>query len=83
MRVSRGVQGDGIAVHLKTDDRERANRYVFAGRIERMKGIDILLQAWKQIENTQGEKSPELIVCGMGQNPGHLSCRHNGMRDFR
>ena len=47
-------------------ERERISQYVFAGRIERLKGIDILFRAWKQIENSQEERSPKLIVCGTG-----------------
>ena len=40
----------------------RNNQFVFAGRLDKLKGIDILLKAWKQM----GEKAPRLIVCGTG-----------------
>ena len=40
----------------------RANQFVFAGRLEKIKGIDFLLEAWKQM----GGKAPKLIICGVG-----------------
>lgn len=42
--------------------KNRKNRYIFAGRLDRLKGIDFLLNTWKMM----GEKAPELIVCGTG-----------------
>ena len=41
---------------------ERENQFVFVGRLDKLKGMDILLNAWKQM----GEKAPKLIVCGTG-----------------
>lgn len=41
---------------------KRENRYIFAGRLDKLKGIDYLLKAWKQM----GDKAPKLIVCGTG-----------------
>ena len=41
---------------------ERENQFVFAGRLDKLKGIDLLLQAWKEL----GKKAPKLIVCGTG-----------------
>lgn len=40
----------------------RDNQFVFAGRLDRLKGIDILLEAWKYM----GKTAPKLIVCGTG-----------------
>lgn len=40
----------------------RPNQYIFAGRLDKLKGINILFEAWKQI----GESAPTLIVCGTG-----------------
>lgn len=40
----------------------RKNQYVYAGRLDRLKGIDLLFNAWKEM----GQKAPELIVCGTG-----------------
>lgn len=39
---------------------ERKNYFLFAGRLERIKGITVLLEAWKEI------KDSELILCGTG-----------------
>ena len=42
---------------------------MYVGRLEKQKGIDVLLQAWKQIEQvefTQGKNTPNLIICGVG-----------------
>ena len=43
-------------------EQERLDQFVFAGRLDKLKGIDILFEAWK----TMGQKSPLLIVCGTG-----------------
>lgn len=42
---------------------ERIDRFVFAGRLEKLKGIDILLNAWKSI----GNPAPKLLICGTGE----------------
>lgn len=41
---------------------QRVNQIIFVGRIEKLKGVDILLQAWKLI----GTSGPRLIMCGIG-----------------
>ncbi len=41
---------------------ERGNHFVFVGRLEELKGIDVLLEAWK----TLNDKSYKLIICGYG-----------------
>lgn len=43
-------------------EKERKNQFVFAGRLDRLKGIDSLFKAWKLI----GKELPKLIVCGTG-----------------
>lgn len=45
-----------VPVHQRTDS------FVFVGRLEKLKGVDILLQAWKLL----GQDAPELILCGTG-----------------
>ncbi|MDO5424820.1 MAG: glycosyltransferase [Eubacteriales bacterium] len=40
----------------------RKNQFVFAGRLDKLKGIDILFEAWKRM----GDTAPELVVCGTG-----------------
>lgn len=42
----------------------RENQIVFAGRLEKLKGIDVLLQAWQLLE-AQGT-TQQLIICGTG-----------------
>lgn len=42
--------------------RQRHNQFIFVGRIDELKGIDILFEAWKQM----GISAPKLIVCGIG-----------------
>ena len=39
---------------------ERENRFVFAGRLDKIKGIDVLFEAWKHVDNSI------LTVCGTG-----------------
>lgn len=41
---------------------ERKDQFVFAGRLDKLKGIDLLLQAWKEM----GVNAPKLIMCGTG-----------------
>lgn len=42
--------------------KKRKDQFVFAGRLDELKGIEILLEAWKKMGNT----APTLIVCGTG-----------------
>ena len=43
-------------------EESRENQFVFAGRLDKLKGIDILFEAWK----IMGDTAPKLIVCGTG-----------------
>jgi glycosyltransferase involved in cell wall biosynthesis len=43
-------------------EKERENQFVFAGRLDKLKGIDLLFEAWKLM----GENAPKLVVCGTG-----------------
>lgn len=43
-------------------EEQRKEQFVFAGRLDKLKGIDILLKAWMQM----GEKAPHLVICGTG-----------------
>lgn len=48
---------------------KRKNQIVFAGRMEKLKGLDVMLSAWKQM----GNDAPPLIICGKG--PMETWCR--------
>lgn len=41
---------------------KREDQFIFAGRLDKLKGVDILFEAWKQM----GADAPKLIVCGIG-----------------
>lgn len=41
---------------------ERKNQYLFAARLDELKGIKELLEAWKEL----GDAAPKLLVCGSG-----------------
>ncbi len=41
---------------------KRKDQFVFAGRLDELKGIDVLFKAWKKM----GASAPKLIVCGTG-----------------
>lgn len=43
-------------------EEQRKKQFIFAGRLDELKGVDILLEAWKQM----GPDAPKLIVCGIG-----------------
>ncbi len=40
----------------------RPDQFIYVGRLDELKGIKILFEAWKQM----GEQAPKLIVCGTG-----------------
>ncbi len=42
---------------------DRKRQVVYAGRVEKIKGIDLVLQAWMKL----GDKAPKLIICGSGE----------------
>lgn len=41
---------------------QRTNQFIFAGRLEELKGVNVLLEAWKLL----GKEAPKLIICGTG-----------------
>ena len=41
---------------------KRKNQCIYVGRLEEIKGIDVLLEAWKLL----GDAAPELLMCGKG-----------------
>lgn len=43
-------------------EKDKKNQFVFAGRLDKLKGIDLLFEAWR----VMGEEAPKLIVCGTG-----------------
>ena len=45
-----------------TPELERQDRFLFAARLEDMKGIRVLLEAWRLL----GANGPELLICGSG-----------------
>ena len=59
-------RGGELGYPVKTEEEKRKSQYVFVGRVEKLKGIDILLQAWKQVEFIYGGGSPKLVICGIG-----------------
>ena len=53
-----------------TEDRYQATDFLYVGRFRKVKGIDYLLQAWKSIDHSNGEK---LHLVGSGHElPEHL-----------
>lgn len=48
---------------------KRENQFIFAGRMDKLKGIDILFEAWRQM----GATASKLIVCGTG--PMEVWCK--------
>lgn len=41
---------------------KRKNQFIFAGRLDKLKGVEILFKAWKEM----GTSAPKLVVCGTG-----------------
>lgn len=48
---------------------KRADQFIFVGRLEKLKGVDVLLRAWKMM----GDSAPKLLLCGNG--PMEQRCR--------
>ena len=51
---------ESIGKYIPED--QRKNQFVFVGRLDKLKGIDTLFNAWEK----SGERAPKLIVCGTG-----------------
>ena len=43
-------------------EESRLNQVIYAGRLDKLKGVDVLLAAWKRM----GPDAPRLILCGTG-----------------
>ena len=57
------VKPKSVSLPEKTDPQNmRKNQFVYVGRLEEIKGMDVLLGAWKCL----GDDAPELYVCGRG-----------------
>lgn len=60
------IKGENIFVKPNFMDAKgeacERNGFLFAGRIDKLKGIDVLIEAWKLM----GEKAPCLTICGTG-----------------
>lgn len=41
----------------------RKKQIIYAGRLEKIKGVDLMFQAWMKL----GDKAPKLVVCGSGE----------------
>lgn len=41
---------------------KRKHQFIYVGRLEKIKGVEVLLKAWKYL----GEDAPELLMCGKG-----------------
>ncbi len=45
---------------------ERHNEFAYVGRLDKLKGIELLFNAWKQLEEKEPEFDSRLVVCGTG-----------------
>lgn len=43
-------------------EERRKAQFVFAGRLDKLKGIDVLFEVWRRM----GDTAPKLVVCGIG-----------------
>ena len=55
---------DSAAASLPLERRE--NRFIYAGRLDELKGLRVLLEAWRLL----GPDAPKLLVCGTGPMEG-------------
>lgn len=58
-------------------EQQRREQYIYAGRLDRMKGVEVLLKAWQHM----GPSAPKLLVCGTGplEDWCRTFVRDNGM----
>ena len=49
-------------IEKKLNSGQRKNQMIYVGRLEEIKGVDILLKAWEIL----GQNAPQLIMCGIG-----------------
>lgn len=71
-----------IGCESKTNNgRNRKNQFIYVGRLEKIKGIHILFEAWKQL----GGQAPALVVCGKGEENEwcHRFIEENHLRNIR
>lgn len=54
---------------VKPESKRNPYQFVYVGRLEEIKGISVLMEAWKML----GKEAPELILCGTG--PLEAWCR--------
>lgn len=43
-------------------EEKRLNQFIYAGRLDKLKGVELLLKVWKAM----GKTAPKLIICGIG-----------------
>lgn len=49
-------------ISIDSDKKKAASTYIVIGRLEKLKGIDVILKAWKIL----GSSAPKLVLCGTG-----------------
>lgn len=56
---------------------KREDQFIFVGRLEKLKGVDVLLRAWKMM----GDSAPKLLLCGNGpmEEPCKAYIARNGL----
>lgn len=66
---------------LPVSEGDRENRFIFLGRLEELKGIRLLLEAWRHL----GPEAPELMVCGTGPLEGWCRSylKENGLTNVK
>ncbi|WP_377519776.1 glycosyltransferase [Priestia megaterium] len=59
--------GEMIKMYIKNymDNSLRKNQFIFAGRLDKTKGIDKLMKGWKMLCDND-RNAPVLLVCGTG-----------------
>lgn len=64
IRIQMG--GDPARMGSSMMTKARKDRFVYVGRIEKQKGIRVLLRAWRYM----GGEAPRLVICGTGSEMG-------------
>lgn len=54
-------EGNGIIPELR-----RKRQFIYAGRLDETKGVDILLNAWRGIQTDGANEDLQLVICGTG-----------------
>jgi glycosyltransferase involved in cell wall biosynthesis len=74
VRIIRNGIERGALMQATASIQKKMGRILFVGRLERMKGVDILLRAFASLHRNGNQQSPSLHIVGSGSLMNELVC---------